>query len=46
MTSELCNLKYYIRIFLEIQNFMEVREEHMDVQEETMLKLVLLPMNP
>jgi len=34
MTSGLCNLKYYIGRVLEIRKFMEVREEHMEVQEE------------
>jgi len=35
MTSGLCNPKYYRRAFLEIQKFMEVREEGMEVLEET-----------
>jgi len=34
MTSELHNLQYYIKIFLEIQKFMKVGEEHTEVQEE------------
>jgi len=35
MTSELRNLEYYREAFLEIQKFMEVKEEGMEVQEET-----------
>jgi len=34
MTFELCNLEYYIRTFLEIRKYMEVRKEGMEVQEE------------
>ena len=34
MTSKLCNLEYYIEVFLEIQKLMEVREEGMEVQKE------------
>jgi len=37
MTSELRNPKYYRETFLEIQKYMEVREEGMEVQEETIL---------
>jgi len=35
MTSGLCNLEYYKGTFLEIRKFMEMREEGMEVQEET-----------
>jgi len=35
MTSGLCNLEYYKGAFLEIQKVMKVREEDMEVQEET-----------
>jgi len=35
MISGLCNLEYYKSAFLEIQKFMEVREEGMELQEET-----------
>jgi len=35
MTYGLCNPEYYRGTFLEIQKFMEVREEGMEVQEET-----------
>jgi len=35
MTFRLHNLEYCIGTFLEIQNFMEVREEGMEVPEET-----------
>jgi len=34
MTSELHNPEYYIETFLKIRKFMEVGEEHMEVQEE------------
>jgi len=34
MTSELCNPE---GVFLEFRKFMEVREESMEVQEETVL---------
>jgi len=39
MTSGLLNTKYYRGTFFEIQKFMEVREEGMEVQEETILSL-------
>jgi len=35
MTSELHNPEYYKKVFLEIHKFLEVREEGMKVQEET-----------
>jgi len=35
MTSRLYNPEYYRGAFLEIQKYMEVREEGMEVQEET-----------
>jgi len=35
MTSKLCNPEYYRGTFLKIQKFMEVREESIEVQEET-----------
>jgi len=35
MISELCNPEFYKRAFLKIRKFMEVREEGMEVQEET-----------
>jgi len=35
MNFGLCNPKYYRETFLKIQKFMEVREEGMEVQEET-----------
>jgi len=37
MTFKLRNLKYYIGTFFEIQKFVKVEEEHMEVQEETVL---------
>jgi len=37
MTSRLRNSEYYRRIFLEIWKFIEVREEGMEVQEETVM---------
>jgi len=36
MTFGLHNPEYYIGTFLEIQKFMKMREEHMEVQKETM----------
>jgi len=35
MTSELHNPKYYRGVFLEIKKYMEMREEGMEVKEET-----------
>jgi len=35
MTSGIKNLKYYREIFLKIRKFIEVREEGMEVQEES-----------
>jgi len=35
MTSGLCNPEYYKGALLKIRKFMEVREEGMEVQEET-----------
>ena len=43
MTFELRNPKYYIGTFLKIQKFMEEREEHMEVLEETIIFLNLQP---
>jgi len=39
MTSGLYNSKYYRGTFLKIQKFMEVREEGMEVQKETVIKV-------
>jgi len=39
MTSGLCNPEYYKGAFLEIRKLMEVREQVMEVQEETVLFL-------
>jgi len=41
MTSGLCNPKYYRGAFLEIRKFMEVKEESMEVQEETVYNMFL-----
>jgi len=35
MTFRLRNLEYYRGVFLKIQKYMKVREEGMEVQEET-----------
>ena len=40
-TFRLHNPKYYIRIFLKIQKFMEVREERIKVQEEPVFKQII-----
>jgi len=40
MTSGLRNLEYYRGAFLEIQKYMEEREESLEVQEETVPPIV------
>jgi len=35
MTYELCDSEYYKETFLKIWKYMEVAEEHKEVQEET-----------
>jgi len=43
MIFELRNPKYYIRTFLGNTKFMEVGEEYMEVQEETILFYAIRP---
>jgi len=40
MTSRLRNSEYYRGAFLEIRKFMEVREEGMELLEETVLTIL------
>lgn len=42
MTSGLRNLEYYRGAFFEIWKFMDIREEGMEVQEETVQSLLLI----